>query len=569
MKKRSEKMLVSLHVKNLALIDETEVTFGEGLNILSGETGAGKSIIIGSVNLALGAKADKELIRSGAEYALVELVFEVFEESQRKKILEMDLPLEEDHLLIIQRKIQPARSVCKVNGETVTAKQVKELAEILIDIHGQHEHQSLLHKKKHMEILDDYCSEPLFQRKEQLKEDYKAYYSLQKEAAESAMDEETRKRELSLIEFEVQEIEAANLKDGEDELLEQDYRRMVNCHKIAEALSTAYGCCSLETEEGAANQIGRAIRELKTAASFDDTITPVFEMLQEVDNLLSDVNHTISRTMDGLEYDEFELRRIEERLNIVNHLKTKYNLSIKEIIRYGEQAAEKLEKFSDYEAYRTKLENKLQKARQRVFEDCEKISKIRKKNAKVLAEQMKQALIDLNFLDVSFEIQVRPEEALLSAGGYDEVEFMISTNPGENMKPLGMVASGGELSRIMLALKTVLAKKDKTDTLIFDEIDAGISGRTAWKVSEKLGILGKEHQVICITHLPQIAAMADNHFLIEKTADKTKTTTGIREVQGEDSICELARLLGSESITETALSNARELKEMAAKTKQS
>lgn len=562
-------MLVSLHVKNLALIDETEVLFGEGLNILSGETGAGKSIIIGSVNLALGAKADKELIRAGADYALVELVFQINETSQKEQIMEMDLPLEEDGLLIIQRKIQPARSVCKVNGETVTAKQVKELAEILIDIHGQHEHQSLLHKKKHMEILDEYCREPLSKLKEQLKADYKIYNNVQKEVNESSMDEEARKRELSLVEFEVMEIEAANLKDGEDEILEQDYRRMVNAHKIAEAMSAAYGCCCFEKEEGAANQIGRAVRELKSAASYDDTITPLLEMLQDIDNLLSDVNHTITKTMDSLEFDEAQLQQTEERLNTVNHLKTKYGATLKEVIAYGEKASEKLAKLSDYETYRLTLMEKLKEIGKTVFADCEKISKVRKKNAKVLEAQMKEALVDLNFLDVSFEIQVRPAKELLSARGYDEVEFMISTNPGESMKPLGMVASGGELSRIMLALKTVLAKKDKTDTLIFDEIDSGISGRTAWKVSEKLGILGKEHQVICITHLPQIAAMADNHFLIEKTTDKEKTTTGIKEVSGEESICELARLLGSESITQTALSNARELKEMAAKTKQS
>lgn len=562
-------MLLSLHVKNLALIDETEVFFGEGLNILSGETGAGKSIIIGSVNLALGAKADKDMIRAGADSALIELVFKADEENVRKRLADLDLSLEEDNTILIQRKIQPARSVCRVNGETVTAKQVKELAEVLIDIHGQHEHQSLLHKRKHLEILDEYAGEKLAKKKELLRKQFKEYEALRKEAAEADMDEEARKRELSLAEFEANEIAEAVLVSGEDEELEKAYRKMVNGQKIMEALSAAYACCGSEEEQGAANQIGRAIREIRSVAALDEEAEQVQNMLDDIDSMLSDLNHSLSRMMSDMEFDEQQFRQTEERLNLLNHLKSKYGKTIEEVIAYGEAVQAKLEKLSDYEVYKEQLEKRAEEAKEKTLEACRECSEIRKKNAVVLAGQMKKALVDLNFLDVQFEIQVRPDEESLHADGFDEVEFMISTNPGETMKPLGMVASGGELSRIMLALKTVLAKKDRTDTLIFDEIDAGISGKTAWKVSEKLGILGKEHQVICITHLPQIAAMADNHFLIEKTADKEKTTTSIREVLEEDSIKELARLLGSEKITETALSNARELKEMAANTKQS
>lgn len=561
-------MLVSLHVKNLALIDETEVFFGEGLNILSGETGAGKSVIIGSVNLALGAKADKELIRTGAEYASVELVFQVQEENL-KKIADLEIPMEEDGLLIIQRRIQPSRSICKVNGETVTAKQVKELAEFLIDIHGQHEHQSLLHKKKHLEILDDYSGEKIHKMKEELRKDYKVYESLKKEMEESALDEEARKRELALAEFEAGEIEEASLLPEEDEEVEKSYRKMVNGQKIMEALSQAYGCINSEDGQGAASQVGRALKEIKAVASYDEEASQLQDMLEDIDSMLSDLSHSLSRLMDDREFDEFTFRQTESRLNLLNHLKSKYGKSLDEVIAYGEMIKKKAEKLSDYENYQKDLEKKVNENYKKVLEDCKKVSKIRMESASKLEKQMKSALIDLNFLDVQFEIQVRPDEKNVHAGGYDEVEFMISTNPGESIKPLGMVASGGELSRIMLALKTVLAKKDKTDTLIFDEIDAGISGKTAWKVSEKLGILGREHQVICITHLPQIAAMADNHFLIEKTVEKEKTTTTIREIKEEESIKELARLLGSEKITDSALSNAKELKELAAKTKQS
>lgn len=561
-------MLVSLHVKNLALIDETEVFFGEGLNILSGETGAGKSIIIGSVNLALGAKADKELIRTGAEYASVELVFQMQEENL-KKITDLEIPVEEDGLLIIQRRIQPARSICKVNGETVTAKQVKELAGILIDIHGQHEHQSLLHKKKHLEILDDYSGDKIHKIKEELRKDYKTFESLKKELEESTLDEESRKRELALAEFEAGEIEEASLVPGEDEEVEKSYRKMVNGQKIMEALSQAYECINSEDGQGASSQVGRALKEIKAVVSYDEEAAQLQDILEDIDSMLSDLNHSLSRLMDDREFDEFTFRQTEERLNLLNHLKSKYGKSLDEVIAYGENIRKKAERLSDYENYRKVLEEKVNENYKKVLEDCKKVSKIRLESASKLEKQMKSALIDLNFLDVQFEIQVRPDEKSVHANGYDEVEFMISTNPGESTKPLGMVASGGELSRIMLALKTVLAKKDKTDTLIFDEIDAGISGKTAWKVSEKLGILGREHQVICITHLPQIAAMADNHFLIEKTAGKEKTTTTIREIKEGESIKELARLLGSEKITDSALSNAKELKELAAKTKQS
>jgi len=561
-------MLVSLHVKNLALIDEAEVFFGEGLNILSGETGAGKSIIIGSVNLALGAKADKELIRTGAEYASVELVFQI-QEKDLKKFADMEIPVEEDGLLIIQRRIQPARSICKVNGETVTTKQVKELAEFLIDIHGQHEHQSLLHKKKHLEILDDYSGDKIHKIKEELRKDYKIYETLKKEMEESALDEEARKRELALAEFEAEEIAEASLVLGEDEEMEKNYRKMVNSQKIAEALALAYGCINSEDGQGAAGQIGRALKEVKAVASYDEEVEALQDMLEDVDSMLSDLNHSFTRIMDNREFDEFTFRQTEERLNVLNHLKSKYGKSLGEVIAYGENIQKKVDKLSDYENYQRDLENKVDEKYKKVLEDCKKVSKIRKESALKLEKQMKSALIDLNFLEVQFEIQVRSDEKSVHADGYDEVEFMISTNPGESIKPLGMVASGGELSRIMLALKTVLAKKDKTDTLIFDEIDAGISGKTAWKVSEKLGILGREHQVICITHLPQIAAMADNHFLIEKKAEKEKTTTTIREIKEEESIKELARLLGSAKITDSALSNAKELKELAAKTKQS
>ncbi len=560
-------MLLSLHVKNLALIDEEEVSFEEGLNILTGETGAGKSIVIGSVNLALGAKADKDLIRTGAEYALVELVFQVHGE-QEKRLKELDFFPEEDGTLIIQRKIMPSRSVCKVCGETVGTKQLKEIAEILIDIHGQHEHQTLLQKKKHKEILDDFAGAHAFDLKNKIRESYKELTSLQKELEETAGDETAREKEAALLGFEVKEIGDANLVSGEDEDLEQLYRKMVNSRKIKESVSDAYRMTGYGMGEGAGEFLGRALRELKNVSSYDNDLAELEAQLQDIDNLLNDFNRAISGYMEELEFDGEDFARTEERLNLINHLKSKYGNDIDEILAYKAQGEERLDLLENYEAYRMEILQRIEGEKNSLLELCGQLSDVRKKKAKELGKLLKQALLELNFEEVRFEIQVRPYPDALASDGYDDVEFMISTNKGEKLKPLSQVASGGELSRIMLAFKTVLADKDDIQTLIFDEIDTGISGKTAWRVSEKMGILGRNHQIICITHLPQIAAMSDVHFLIEKSAKKERTVTTIRKISEEDDLRELARMLGGAEITQAALQNAKEMKELARNTKQ-
>ena len=558
-------MLQSLHVKNLALIDETEVTFGEGLNILTGETGAGKSIIIGSINLALGAKADKEMIRSGAEYALVELVFTVEDAARQKAIQDMELSLEEGRV-ILQRKILPNRSVCKVCGETVTARQLRQLAEILIDIHGQHEHQSLLRTARQLEILDAYAGDNLEEKKARLREIYHQYRKNERELSENEMDEETRRRECSLAEFECREIEEAALVPGEDEEVEKAYQRMNNARKIEEAAVSAHTLCGYE-DNGAGSMIARALREIRSVAVYDETLQEYERQLLDIDGLLNDYNRGMAAYLGELEFDGSKFTQTEQRLNLLNHLKSKYGNSVEEILAYRERALETIEKYQDYDTYRASLLEKTEKLKKEALSLCEEISDVRRKNAQLLAEQMRQALTDLNFEQAVFEIDVRSEETWMGENGFDQISFRISTNPGEPVRELAQVASGGELSRIMLALKTVLADKDDIETLIFDEIDAGISGRTAWKVSEKMGILGKGHQLICITHLPQIAAMADTHYVIKKQVVDQRAITGIRELSEKESVEELARMLGGDSITENALKNAEEMKELAGKNK--
>ncbi len=559
-------MLESLHVKNLALIDEQEITFSGGMNILTGETGAGKSIIIGSVNLALGAKADKEYIRTGAEYALVELIFSL-NERQCEKIRELDLPLEEDHTLILQRKITAGRSVCRANGESVSAGQLRNLAGCLLDMYGQHEHQSLLKPASYRKMLDDYIGGEADELKRQLKERLSDYKSCKEELAEQNLDEAVRMREAKLLEFEINEIEAAALEPAEDEQVESKYRKLANARKIQETVYMVHGLTGYEEEGSAGLAVGHALRELKPLMEYDGEIEALTAQLTDIDDLLNDFNRSVAQYRDGLTFDEREFAQLEERLNVLNHLKDKYGNTIEEILKAWEKKQQELDKLNHYEAYMEQLRLRIEEQKKEILMLCAQLSELRKKAAAPLSEKLKEGMIDLNFPDVKFSISILPNQEEFTSEGYDQVEFLISTNPGEALKPVWQVASGGELSRIMLAFKTVFADKDETDTLVFDEIDTGISGKTAWKVSEKLGRLSRNHQVICITHLAQIAAMADTHFMIEKNVIQERTVTNIREMKEEESLGELARLLGSGEMTEAVLGNAREIREAARKVK--
>ena len=561
-------MLYSLHVKNLALIKEQEIEFSKGLNILTGETGAGKSVIIGSVNLALGGKTDAGLIRTGEESALVELIFGELNDQQKKFIKDMDIDLDEDGTVIIQRKIMPGRSVSKICGETVSARQLKDIASILINIHGQNDHQELLHKKKHMEILDDYCMNELKTPLQELSLRYEEMRSLEKELEDMSMDESSRLREQELLEFEVNEINDANVVLGEDEELESRYHKMVNSRKISEAAYAASAMTSgNDGEDSASDLIGRAVRELSSVSGYDSDIEDLLSQLSDIENLLTDFNHSLSDYVSDLEFDDEDFKNTEDRLNTLNHLKDKYGGSLEKVLEYLEEKSSRLEALSDLDAVRSKLTKSLNDKKKEVLLLCKKISDIRKKGAKSLQDKLTEALIDLNFLDVRFEIEIKSDEDKIASKGYADAQFMISTSPGEAMRPLDQIASGGELSRIMLALKTVVADKDDISTLIFDEIDAGISGRTAWKVSQKLGELSKDHQIICITHLPQIAAMSDTHFMIEKGLDDGRTVTSISKLDADASTSELARLLGGEEITDAVIQNALEMRKLAEETK--
>ena len=559
-------MLLNLHVKNMALIRELEIDFGKGFNILTGETGAGKSILIGSVNVALGMQSFKGFVREDTTSALVELVFSVESQELKKKIEMLEIPVE-DEQVIISRRLINGRSISKVNGETVTLTQVRELASLLIDIHGQHEHQSLLHKKNHLQILDEYAKEKLAPYKEQGAEIYARYAKIRKKLEASTLDEAARKKESDFLQFEIEEIDRAELKNGEDEELEERFKKLSNARKIAGNAGEAYALTGdRENGESASDLISAAVQRLQMVEEFDEQLQGLESQLSEIENLLSDFNREMSGYLGDLTFDDYEFEQLEKRLDEINRLKVKYGQSITEILSYREEKAQRLEELLNYDSYLGQLQKEYEEQENLLRENAKKMSAIRKQYAEELAEQIRKELKDLNFLETNFEMEVT-ESAPLSANGFDEACFLISMNPGSPMRMLGDVASGGELSRIMLAIKTVLADKDQTDTLIFDEIDVGISGRTAQKVSEKMAVIARSRQVLCITHLAQIASMADHHFYIEKTVNNGTTETGIRELNLKESEEELARILGGAQITETTLKSAREMKEMADATK--
>ncbi len=553
-------MLHNLYVKNLALIDEIEVEFKEGLNILTGETGAGKSIILGSINLALGGRYSSEILRDEEQAGYVELTFFVENEEQIAMLKELDV-FPEDGAVILSRKLIGKRSVSKINGETVSVSQLKAIAEILIDIHGQHEHQSLLYKKNHLKILDEFSKDVIGNVKEEIDKNYGIYRKYKEELEHANLDEKEREKEIRFLEFEIQEIRDANLQEQEDEVLEEQYRRMINGKRITANLEEAYGYTAYGNQN-ASDSISRAIHCLQEAARYDDQAEGLYHQLADVDNLLNDFNRELSDYSKSFEFSEEEFHETETRLNEINRLKSKYGNNIADILAYCEEKEEKLIKLQDYDTYLGALREKLHGAEKKLQEASRELSNLRKAQAKELEVVIKEGLQELNFLDVQFEIVFGTLEHY-TANGVDDVEFMISMNPGEPIKSLGEVASGGELSRIMLAIKTVMAEKDDIETLIFDEIDVGISGRTAQKVSEKMAVIGKNHQVICITHLAQIAAMADAHYAIEKRVENGKTKTSISLLKEQEEILEIARILGGAEITDKILQSAAEMKELA------
>ena len=551
-------MLKNIHVKSFALIDEVEINLASGLNVLTGETGAGKSIIIDAVNFALGQRVSKDVVRDDAEYALSELVFEINDDKTKERLNQFDIPLDDNEVLI-QRKITNGKSTARINGETVTLSTLKLIAAGLIDIHGQHDNQSLLSKASQQNLLDTILSDELKELLIRMKD---TYVNLNNKISEyEQLNTKEAEKEIAFLQYELNEIDSASLHEGEDEALESDYKKMNNSKRIADLVSGAHRITGYDSE-GAGSLIGRALPMIRQASSIDDDAKDLELILNDIDGLLNDFNRSIADYEMSLDFSDEDYKNTEDRLNLINSLKNKYGKSIKEILDKRDEFEDELNRLLNADEYKSALLSEITSLKKEAYKLCKEISAIRKKGANKLSGEIAEALLDLNFLDSQFEIKVTSDEENMKQSGYDDIEFFISTNPGEALKPLNQVASGGEMSRIMLAIKSVCAN-DSTATLIFDEIDTGISGRTAQKVSEKMSRIAKEHQVIVVTHLPQIAAMADTHFEISKSVNNGRTITSIETLSEEGKIKELARMLGGVTITEKVLENAKDMKKQA------
>lgn len=558
-------MLINLHVKNLALIKEADVDFSKGLIVLTGETGAGKSLLLGSVNIALGNKVSKDIIRTGAQFALVELTFQV-DEVCVSKLKQMDIFMEEGNIITVSRKISESRSVSKINGETVNVNVLKKVMGMLVDIHGQHEHQSLLYVSNHLNILDKYAKKEMADILKGLSAEYGNYTELRSRLSSYNIDEAQRMREIEFSMYEVNEIENANLISGEDEELEEQYKKLSNSENIVETLSSVYGLIGYDSMQSAGELISKATQEISSISNFDEKINGFKETLFDIDSVCRDLSAEISDYTGELEYDPREVSRIGERLDTINHLKLKYGKTIDDILQYQDKKQSYLDELNNYSEKIDQIKGLITESREKLQVLSERASKMRKTAAKELENSITDALKDLNFLSVDFKINITKKDKITDKG-FDNVEFMISTNPGEPVRPLAKVASGGELSRIMLAIKSLLAGEDEIETLIFDEIDTGISGKTASMVAEKLAKISANHQVICISHLSQIAAMADSHYLIKKDMEDNSTATNVVKLTREESIKEIVRINGDGTMTDAAVAHAIEMKDMADRTK--
>lgn len=582
-------MLQNVHLKNLALIKEADINLGRGLNIMTGETGAGKSIIIGSINMALGDKASHSFIRNGAEYGLVELIFDTNDERVSQILASYDIPFE-DNQVIITRKITPESSTAKINGETVTLSRLREVTSLLVDIHGQHEHQTLLNPANHLTIIDEFAGSSIEAIKQELKKNYSEYKQLRNEYRQFAQNPEELAKEISFLEFEIKEIEDAQLKANEDTLLEAEYKKLSAAQQINEGLMKLRNNFIDETGS-IISRLSDGLRELNYLITIEPELKNFQTPMMDLDSIARDLGHDLSRFIDTHTFDAARYNEIHERLNDINRLKSKYGNSVEEILDYKEELANKLSSIKNYTRNKASIAAKMEKIRSEVNILAQNLSDLRKSSALILEKRISDNLKDLNFLNIDFKINFSKTDKIYE-NGFDKVEFMISTNVGEPVKPLVKVASGGELSRVMLAIKASIADADHTETLIFDEIDTGISGITAQKVAEKMASLchaenagnggtyqteqdaaGNNpqhlngHQLICITHLPQIAAMADTHFVIEKSISDGSTISGIRKLSENDSVLELARLISGNIITQTTLKSAEEMKSAAASRK--
>lgn len=560
-------MLLELIIDNFALIEKLDIRFGGGLNILTGETGAGKSIIIDAVTMGIGERADKSYVRTGTDRAVIQMIFRSQNDYVINLLKEKGIDLFDHDIIIITREIHNnGRSISRINDRVVTVSLVKEISKYLIDIHGQHEHQSLLYPENHIDILDAFDETKVIDLKKEVSSKFYERKELKSKLENLFGSERERERKKDLLKFQLDELDECQLKIGEDTELTEQFNLLSNSEKIFHTMSSTYE--KLYNGDGRylslIDELGHIVNELESIKEFDTTICDIYNILHENLYTIEDVSRDVRNYRDGIEFDPYLLEQIEKRLDLINNLKRKYGNTIDEILAYRDKISLELEEIENSATIITELRCSIDKVTNEYINLSKKLSAIRREKAKQLEEKMIPELISLNMKQAIFEVNFinqldQIDESIFTPKGFDKIEFLISTNTGEKLKPLSKIASGGEMSRIMLAFKTILAKSDNIATFIFDEIDTGISGHTANIVGEKLAIISRNHQILCITHLPQIALMADVHFYIEKILYEDKTLTNVKNLSEKERIIELGRLLGGITLTNLTIEHASEM----------
>ena len=551
-------MLRTLSIRNFAIIDRLNLEFGPGFNVLTGETGAGKSILMDALNLLLGSRAGTEMVRSGADKAVVDAVFDLVESSEVRRIVEdLGFEVEEDMLYISREVTAAGKSTGRIGGRPATIAQLREIGDYLVDLHGQHEHQALLAVSRHIDMLDAWGGREFLSLRAEVADSFQQAQQLRRERASLAKDARERTHLLDLYQFQVKEITEAGLTEGEDDELDLEYRRISNAQKLAESAAAAAAAINGTDENGVLDALAKAVRGLEDAASLDETLLPILDAIRSASYELTEAERDLTRYQDEIEVDPERQKEIEDRLEQIRALKRKYGDSIAEIVSYGEATSAKLEALSNSEERGVDLDKEIARIDKHLRAISSRLSALRKKAAGEFARITMVELRELGMSKTRFEVQVTQVEP--TAKGIDRVEFQISVNPGEPLRPLAKVASGGEISRVTLAIKSAMARQEALPTMVFDEIDTGIGGRTAGVIAEKMAQLACSAQILCITHLAQIASRGSSHYSIEKRVVGGRTSVAVSPLNPEQRIAEVARMIGGTNVTETVLQHAREM----------
>ncbi|MEJ7184026.1 DNA repair protein RecN [Staphylococcus epidermidis] len=551
-------MLQTLSIKQFAIIDELDINFSDGLTVMSGETGSGKSIIIDAIGQLIGMRASSDYVRHGEKKAIIEGIFDIDESKDAIKILEsLAIDIDEDFLLVKREIFSSGKSICRINNQTVTLQDLRKVMQELLDIHGQHETQSLLKQKYHLQLLDDYADNQYSDLLNQYQLSYKQYKNKRKELEELESADQALLQRLDLMKFQLEELTEASLKEGEVDQLESDIKRIQNSEKLNLALNNAH---QVLTDE---NAIPDRLYELSNyLQTINDIVPEKFVRLKEdIDQfyyILEDAKHEIYDEMANTEFDEQVLNEYESRMNLLNNLKRKYGKDITELIGYQSKLANEIDKIENYEQSTSQLREEIKTLYNEVIDIGKKLSQERRRVARELRDHIVSEIQNLQMKDANLEISFKPlDEPTIE--GIEFVEFLISPNRGEPLKSLNKIASGGELSRIMLALKSIFVKSRGQTAILFDEVDSGVSGQAAQKMAEKMRDIAQYIQVICISHLPQVASMSDHHLLISKASNEDRTTTQVKELKDENKIDEIARMISGASVTELTRENAKEM----------